>query len=1053
MKRLLPYLFAALIGLGLWPGMAWAQKAVIQGKVTDPDGEPLIGANVAVQELTIGAATDVEGNYRFEVPAEYVKGQTVTLVARYVGYKPAEKKLELTPGTHTVDFTLEPDLLKLEEVIVTGVAAETPRKKLSFTVDRVGSERLEQVVAPDPGTALQAKVAAAVIIKPTGQPGTAPSIRLRGATDIRGNEAPLILVDGVILEGTLADINANDIESIEVIKDAAAASIWGSRAANGVIRIFTKRGKNLAAGKTQVTIRNDAGRSFPTKYIDLAEHHPYLVGEVDGKLRFVDENGDPIPYNGNPVVDPDHIADNPYPCVEQPTKQADGSVALELYCGQNNQQKKFFQPGWTYTNYISVAQNSQKTNFMASFSNTKEQGILREINGFDRQNFRINLDHQILPKLEFSASLMYAQSERDEVSQGPGSPFYGLLFMPPNVNLEAPNEEDGSKYNWDAAWAYNMSLEQNPLYELANRDLTNRNVRQLSNIRVNWRPLDWFSLEGNIGLDRQQTYRQDYFPRGYLSDNPSDYVGRLYKYNNDNRAINAWATALFARTFGDLTTKLKLSYLYEDEHYERFNVTGRVFAVSGVPDLGATTGDKTIDSYIADTRSENYFGILSFDFKDRYIGDVMLRRDGSSRFGAENRWATYYRASAAWRISEEPFFNIEGINEFKVHASIGTAGLRPPFSAQYETFQIVSGNPVKFTLGNKKLKPAKSTARELGLNLDFLDRFSLEMAYSTSTTTDQIMRVPLPAATGYRFQWKNAGTLDTRTFETTLSAILMQRSDMSWTMDITFDRTRQKITELNVPPYRLSYYYIAPNTTFGVIYGEVFARSLDQIRPQLDSDITNPDGYTIDDFTINDDGYVVRKDDPLGLPVKVLDPESANPVLDIIGDTNPKFNLGISSNFRWKGLSVYALIHWKNGGDVYNNTRQWILRELRGGEVDQAGKPADRRKPFDYYATLYNVNGTTNHFVEDGGYVKLRELSVAYTWNRKDLGALGRVMQQLRVGITGRNLLTFTKYSGWDPETVAPQLLDDPIDPTTFAGDSYGYPNFRTFTTTVQIVF
>ncbi|SHK90321.1 SusC/RagA family TonB-linked outer membrane protein [Rhodothermus profundi] len=1044
----------ALTGF-LLPGVVWAQEAIIQGRVTDERGEPLPGANVSITELTIGSATDIDGNYSFTVPADLVRGQTVTLVARFVGYKPAEQQFELTPGRHTFDFTLEPDLLRLEEVVVTGVAAETPRKKLSFTVDRVDTEKLQQVIAPDPGTALQAKVAAAVVVRPTGEPGRDPSIRLRSATAIRGDQEPLIIVDGVIMEGSLADLNADDIESIEVIKDAAAASIWGSRAANGVIRIFTKRGTNVAAGRTQVTIRNDFGISSPYRFIDMAESHPYLVAEVNGKLRFVDQDGNPLSPGDNPVLDPDGIADNPWPCIEQPVKQPDGTITEELYCNISDPQRDFFTSNPTFNNYISVAQNTQKTNFMASFSNTREGGILREVTGYTRQNFRINLDHRVLNNLDFSASMMYGQSERDDVVEGPGSPFYGLLFMPPNVNLEAPNEEDGSKYNWDAAWVYGLSLELNPLYELANRDRKRRVVRQLASFKTNWRPFRWLMLEGLVGLDRQQTYWKDLFPRGYLSDNPADFKGRLYRFNQDNRAINTSLTALLSYSFGDLNTKLKLSYLYEDERTEQFSVTGREFAVSGVEDLGATVGDKTIDSYIADIRSENYFAILTFDFKDRYIGDVMIRRDGSSLFGPDARWATYYRASVAWRLGEEPFFNVPGINEFRLRASIGTAGLRPGFSAQYETFSIVSGNPVKNTLGNRLLRPAKSTAIEYGVNIDFLDRYSFQASYALNKTEDQILLVPLPAATGYRFQWRNAGTLEGNTFEMQLNTILAQRDDFSWTLDITFDRTRQKITELFVPPYRTGFYYIAPNETFGIIYGEYFARSLDDIAPMLDPGAATPyAGMSLDDFMVNEDGFVVLKSaygTPDEKPIKVLDPASGNPVLRKIGDSNPDFNMGFATNLRYKNFNLYALVQWQKGGDVYNNTRQWVLRELRGGDVDQRGKKV--KKPWGYYATLYNVNATNNYFVEDGGFVKLREVSLTYTLGRRALAAFMPSLQQLRVGVTGRNLLTFTGYKGYDPESARNVDVNGTADPTVFGGDSYGYPLFRSFTFTVQLVF
>lgn len=1037
----------------LLPNSAWAQEAIIQGKVTDERGEPLPGANVMITELTLGSATDIDGNYSFTVPASLVQNQNVTLVARFVGYKPAEQQFQLTPGRYTFNFTLGLDLLRLEEVVVTGVAAETPRKKLSFTVDRVDTEKLQQVIAPDPGTALQAKVAAAIVIRPSGEPGQSPAIRLRSATAISGSQTPLIIVDGVIMEGALADLNADDIESIEVVKDAAGASIWGSRAANGVIRIFTKRGTNVAAGRTQVTIRNDFGISVPYRFIKMANHHPYLVKEIDGKLRFVDADGNPISPDQNPVLEPDGIADNPWPCIEQPVKKPDGTITEELYCKTSDPQRDFFTSNPTFNNYISVAQNTQKTNFMASFSNTREGGVLREVTGYTRQTFRINLDHRVLNNLDFSTSMMYGQSERDDVVEGSGSPFYGLLFMPPNVNLKAPNEEDGSKYNWNAAWVYGLSLELNPLYELANRDRKRRVVRQLVSLKSNWRPFQWLNLEGQLGLDRQQTYWKDLFPRGYLSDNPADFKGRLYRFNGDNRAINLSFTSLLARSFGDLNTKLRLSYLYEDEHYEEFSVTGREFAVAGVEDLGATVGDKTIDSFISDTRAENFFGIFSFDFKDRYIGDVMLRRDGSSRFGADARWATYYRASAAWRVSEEPFFNVPGINEFRLRASIGTAGLRPGFSAQYETFQIVAGNPVKNTLGNRLLKPARSTAIEYGVNIDFLNRYSFQASYALNTTEDQILLVPLPAASGYRFQFKNAGTLEGKTFEMQLNTILVQQNDFSWTFDVTFDRMRQKITKLNLPPYRTDYSYIAPNETFGIIYGEYFARSLDDIEPMLASDAATPyRGMSLEDFIVNEDGYVVLKNDhrtPNEKPIKVLDPATGNPVLRKIGDANPDFNMGFATNLRYKNFNLYALVQWQQGGDVYNNTRQWVLRELRGGEVDQAGKKEEEKKPWSYYATLYSTNSINNHFVEDGGFVKLREVALSYTLDRRALAAFAPALQQLRVGLTGRNLLTFTGYKGYDPESAR----NDVDDPTVFAGDSYGYPLFRSFTVSVQLVF
>ena len=1031
-------------------GVVSAQTSVISGKVTsadEPNGIP--GVTVIFKGTANGITTNIDGDYSLEVPA----GATILKVS-YVGFK--TKEIEI--GSQSIiNILLEADVFALDEVIVSGVASGTQRKKLTVSVGKVGSDALEKVPAASAASALQGKMAGVHVTSNSGAPGSAATILVRGATSLMGSQEPLYIIDGAIIEGGLGDINVNDIESFEVVKGASAAALYGSRAGNGVIVITTKRGSNLAEGETKITFRNEFGVNKVGRTLDLAEHHPYTLNDPSNPGSLYTEFGGvtyPEGYTGGSnnnitgslTMAQDHYADNPFAFV-------------------NDLQGEMFKDGMYYNNYISVANRSRNTNFLVSFENNQQEGIIQSVDGYNRKNFRINVDHQITKNLKFTASNLIGKSITHApggVTLSNGGAFFDVLFLFPDVDLQRANEENGAPYDLDVSnWNAN---EDNPLYALSNQLREDNRTYMIGTYGLNWYATDWLTLDAKYAFDRRNRDYTQYQPKGFLTRGGSGLVedqGFIYKVNDYLFSESAQFTANFNKQFGKFTTKAKLSYLYEDMHSEENRTTGYDFSVSGIPSLNSIVGTKVIEDEIINIRSDNFFGIFQTDYEGKYLADVMFRYDGSSLFGENQRWHPYYRLSGAWRVSED--FKIPGIQEFKVRAAYGTSGQRPGFYAQYETFKFENGLPVPNTLGNKELKPSTSKELETGFNVEFLDRFNFEFIYSETNTEDQIMPAPLAAYYGYKYQWLNAGSLNSKVFEASLDASIMKSKDFSWNATLIFDRIRQTVTKLDIPAFQVGpigqdadqAFYIREGETFGVIYGSTFLTGLDQ----LSSEYLSYSGTTVADYEMNSDGYIIPKGTQGTVyekPVKLLDGEG-NPVKGVIGNTNPKFNLGLSSTMNYKNFTFYFLLDWKNGGDIYNRTQQWLYRDLRHADVDQFAKADYEKKVTDYYSSLYDVNDINSHFVEDASFLKLREASIYFTLDRDKLKNFAKgYFKSIRFGLIGRNLLTFTNYSGYDPEVG--QINDGDTD--TFFGsnqffsfDAYGYPNTRTISGSITVVF
>lgn len=1054
-KRLLSLLLVV-------PLIAWAspdvmaQAGTITGTVYDADEDfPLAGTTVQLVEEGMGQVTDTEGNFEFtDVP-----GGTHTLLVTFIGYQEYEEEINLSAGEEVhIEVGLQQDVFGLEELVVTGVIGEVERGQTPFSIGRVRGDDVIQVPNVSAEQALRGQVAGVNMVQGSGQPGEAANFHIRGLTSISGNNEPLIIVDGTIIEGTMADIDAYNIESIEVIKGAAAASMYGSRAAAGVVQIRTDRGQGLQDQSTRVNFRSEVGVSnLPTEVANIGHHFYYM----DDQGNYLNSDGE--------VVDSRAAAGAP---------DAEYAVMDQEFPGETfNHTDRFFSNQINHSQNLTISQRYGPTNYSITLSNTSEGGIIPESDGYWRRSARINIDSRLTEALSTSVSGYYAQSNRDLVH---GEPLFSLQFFAPDVDL-AERDEDGR-------YIHNPGpdpLEENPLYDVAYQDFQRNNGRLLANASLNWNPVEWFDLEGDVNMDRSDIHHRDFTPTWHQTIDFGFDDGYMRMFNRRQRAINSSVNARFSQQFGDLQVRSMLRALDERTSYEQFEASAERFMVEETPVLDAMDEDNySIESWEQEIISQSYLGNINFIYDNTYIFDVLLRRDGSSLFGAAERWHTYYRGSMAYVISEEDWFDVNAVSDLRFRASTGTAGGRPGFTARFETWNIGSGGTVtKSTLGNRELKPEHSTEHEFGIEAGLFNRFNFDITHARTTTENQIIPVPLAGYFGFNTQWANAGTLESQTWEASMQAFAVRTSDMQLSFRLNIDRTESVITEYNRPPHRYGVvsqdasFFRRPGETLGTLYGLKWVESLDNLP-------SNFQGYE-EYFDINDDGYVVpvgrgnswtdgwdiedgeRVSGPgaegdhkwgetvvaedgtvlgeWGMPVNYVDDEGED--IHKIGATVPDMNLGFSTSFNYRGFNAYFLLEGVFGRDVYNRTRKWAVRDNMAGEMDQADVPVEQRKPSGYYQHLYATNETSSHFVEDGSYIKLRELNIGYTFTQSQLSPLfGTAVDELSFNLIGRNLLTFTDYSGFDPEVGSGSA-------NIYGYDDFNYPNFRQIAGSVNITF
>jgi hypothetical protein len=716
---------------------------------------------------------------------------------------------------------------------------------------------------------------------------------------------------------------------------------------------------------------------------------------------------------------------------------------------------------------LDMTARTGNTSVFASGSFLQDGGSVQFLEGYRRLSGRLNADQQITDRLSASLRTYYSRSSQDGFDQdGGGTAFFRLTRVPAIVNVEArdalgrivvrPNLVTGGEQN------------ENPLQSLAHTLRRDVNDRFLGGLRLRYTPVDWLDIEGNFSYDYGRTTFNQFRDKGYrattsgFASAATQSPGNIFTGSGGLNAYNAGLNVIARHTFGtDLLGRANLTYAYnrEDTYYRR--QSGHTLAAAGVDNAlnAIQCGGFGVPEacYVSSTTEQRLMGLgggIGLEYKERYIADATLRRDGSSHFGADHRWQTYYRASFAWRVAQEPMWPWKDqIDELKLRISRGTAGGRPNYVAQFETYTLAAGGLLTpTTLGNRNLRPDVTTETEAGIDMQLFRRVGVSVNYAYSQTKDQILFVPLPASTGFERQWRNAGTLENRTWEVSLNVPIIQSRDVSWSIRGTYERTRTCVSELDVPPFNQGTPQQATGSIFriqvgcptgerfGTFYGKRIVRECSQLPTPFRSEC-GPNGA----FQRNDDGFVVwvgggnswREGITKNLWGTSLPKEQApwnqklywgmlmveDPQGDQVpvGHALPDFRYSISQDFRWKRLSLYALLDASIGQDVWNQGRHWSFLDFNAREQDQRHKTVETAKPIGYnwrggqgrgsgVGGFYEILAPNNLSVEDASYAKLREASISY-----DIGPVGGV-GEWTVTLLGRNLFTITNYKGFDPE-------------------------------------
>ena len=1093
------------------PALALAQGATITGKVTDESGQPLMGANVTIDALNISVGTNAQGVYTIVVPGARVSGQALTLRVRSIGFAPRGVNFVLTPGVRTLDFELKEDINRLSQVVVTGVTAGTEQKKLPFTVAQVGEKDMPVPGASNAISQLAGKVPGANIVSNSGRPGTTPAIILRGPQSINASgrgQQPLIIVDGVIqqLGQGLQEINPNDIENVEVVKGAAAASLYGSRAGYGVIQITTKSGKTTAEG-IRFTTRLEGGVSdiegkyksakatamLPsedyTRWCVNTDGNQFSVAARQNCQRTVDIYAEGLRVNEGGLdfsLPPVSFISDHGIAAAPPKVSSHGLFQVNRWQTTYDPVAQAITNG-PYTNIqLDMAGKFSNANFFASVANLYQEGSIRFLDGYRRKSARLNVDNTLGGHWTIAVRAYYASTWQD----GNGATTnLSLTRQPAFVDLL---RRDKFGRLFIRSTVTNQGAQNsNPLYTPANRSTDSESDRYQGSMTVRWQPAGWLDGEWNFGYDRSNYQNRTLNDRGALRTTAQaqslGFASRGDGYDQSyNTSLNVTARRDLIQ---GLNARFTLRTLFEEQDGQDDNQSVSNLVVAGLRTTSAGINPPSVSSSEYSVRQLGLFAGVDLEYKERYILGGLFRRDGSSRFGASQRWKSYGRGSLAWRVSEEPWWPAtKKVNDFKLRASLGQAGNAPSTTQQYETFSIGSGGVLSANvLGNKFLRPEVSTEMEFGFDAEILSKYGLTVTRARGVVKDQILNVPLPASAGFNSQWRNAGTLQNDTWEGSLNVPILERRDLSWSARLNYDATRSEITELGVTPYfqsaagqqgSESMFQVRLGERIGTIYGRRFVTECYQLPTAFQSRC----GAGLE-WQKNDDGFIVWVGagnkltegvtrnlwmaelpaasapwgvyESWGLPI-ILRDSTQTALLTPNGAALPDYRWSLSQNVTWKKLSLYVLVDAVKGNNIWNEERQWSLGDFMHTDADQYNKTVETAKPLGYYwrnnfentagiGGLYDILGPSSQTVEEGSYVKLREVSVGYR--------IGKVagVGNWTVSLVGRNLKTWTRYNGFDPEVGL--AGGNQGSGALNAIDAFTFPNLRTFTFTLTSTF
>lgn len=978
-----------------------AQERTVQGTVTDGvTGQPLPGANITIQGTQTGTTTDVDGTYQIDVP-----GPDAVLVFSFVGYQTREIEVG---NQEVIDVTLQEQVGQLDEVVVTGYGTQE-RRQITGAQSSVDVSEANVGEVASPQDLLNGRVSGVSIISNSGEPGAGQRIRVRGTKSLSASSDPLIVMDGVPISDVnmtpggaggasnssnpLAMINPDDIESIEVLKGTSATSIYGSQGSNGVILIETKSG---SGGSLQVDYSGKLSTGSPAKKIDLLTGDEYRSALRD-------------------ILDQDVAQQGP----------------------STDWQEESMRTTTSQEHNLSFSGGTESTSYRASLNYLNQEGILLD-SGFERISGRVNASHSALnDRVRLNLNLMSNFMDRNHAFYFQSSGFQGGLIMGMiGFSPTRPVRENGQFHE------YSRSI-RNPVALLEQIDDFTDQRRILGNFSTEIDLLDNLTAKGTFGVDDGSGIRRAYLPK--TSSVGGEFNGVAAQNRREITTLTAQSTLRYNRDLlgGAQSFRLIGGFEYQRELFQQVGVEARDFITDAVTfnNLGSGKSPQPPFSNKERVDQVGFFGRLNYSIQDKYLLTATLRRDGSSVFGRNNKFAYFPSASVGWDVSQEPFLDIEGLTQLKLRASFGLSGnqgvppyeslplLTPGFEAFFGTGESEVTGVAQARTARPNLKWEETSEVNLGLDFTY-GRFDGSVEYYRSETDDLLLntRVLQPAPSS--FVLDNIGSVSNEGIELSLEALAFDRENSSLTISANASSNKNIIEDLGgrgtidhgsvsgpgltgVDAQRLE-----PGHPIGSFYGPVFAG-------------------------INDSGQETYRDGEGGVTTSEEEAMKTH-----IGNPIPDVAYGVNFRFQYHGFDASAFFRGEQGREIFNNTATVFATKSNLGRNINLLQEALEDGTAQGHQPTYS-----SRWVQDASFLRLEKLTVGY--NLPNVSQYN--LRRARIYVSAQNLLVLTPYSGYDPE-LNTNVSGEGLGFRTLSTPSRGidwtsYPRPRTFTLGVEFGF
>ncbi len=977
-----------------------SQEITIKGTVLDYEGNPLPGVNILEKGTTNGGVTDIDGNFIISVSST-----DAILVFSYVGF--LSEEVEVANQT-TINVTMIEDIQAMDEVVVIGYGA-VKKSDLTGSVSQVKTEELETVPVYSMEQALKSRAAGIRVTQNSGEPGGRIEVRVRGGNSMIGGNSPLYVVDGFAITGGIDFLNPSDIESIDILKDASATAIYGSRGANGVVIITSKRGKEGQDGR--IEINSFYGVQTETKRYEMLDAKQYA--EVANE-RLINDGGEAY-FNIDDVENPG-----------------------------TDWQDYIFRKAPIHNHTITFSGSSESTRYSLSTNYYSQEGIIKR-SGVKKGSMRLNLDHDVTKWLKLGVNLNLSRRFKERIDVNNGS--YGTNIL--SAALAAPPtlpvyDEDGQFTRIESIYSFGSADMRNPLLYAQGKDqYVNNSI--IGNTTLEIKLAEGLSFKALLGLEYDGYLRETYSPIIFENDRGAASEG--YSYRNSFLNEN---TLNFAKTFGMHSINLVTGFTYQTNMNRFHSISVSGFPNNTTENYNLNTAE-TVNfptSGITEWALASWLGRANYTLMEKYIVTASIRADGSSRFGASNKWGYFPSGAFAWRISEEPFMeNVPVISYLKLRTSYGitgNTGLSP-----YQSLDRLSSTKYIFGesevtgyvpsgIANSDLKWETTAQFDIGFDLNFIDnRLRFTADYYQKHTTDLLASVPLPPSIGFSSITQNIGEIKNKGLEFSAQADIITKGDLNWSVATTFSTNRNEVVKLadgadiygnsiKIPFYS-SINIAREGEPFGMFYGLV------------------EDG-------LNDEGYIKYVDQNEDGEINNLDRV-------ILGNPYPDFIYGFNTDFSYKNFDLNIFFEGVQGNDIFWATAGTHLNSFQRGTnqfADLYGNYWTEANP-DPNAKYPKISSSTavtvsDRFIKDGSYLRLKSIKLAYNLSGAKLGASW--FRSAQIYVSGTNLLTFTSYPGLDPEVNTRGSDDTSVGSRLLIGvDESAYPNAKTYAVGVKFNF